>query len=72
VVPTPQISSRVPHAPFHFGQPLLHGLDGPAGGAQVHIVDHRAEFVDGHHVGRNRADVEAEVRRNGPSPGGGT
>jgi hypothetical protein len=27
---------------LHFGQPLLHGLDGPAGGAQVDIVDHGA------------------------------
>ena len=64
VVPTPRISSRLPHSSFDFGQALLHGLDGPAGGAQINVVDHRAGFVDGHHVGGNRADIEAQIRRN--------
>ena len=29
--------------PLHFRKPLLHGLDGPPGGAQVDVVDHRAD-----------------------------
>ena len=65
VVPTPQIFRRLPQMRFDFGQPLLHGLDGPAGGAQVDVVDHGAELVDHHHVGGDRADVQAEVRRDG-------
>ena len=69
VVPTPRISQPAAPQPLDFGQALLHGLDGPAGGAQVDIVDHRAEFVDRHHVGGNRADIEPEIGRDGLAVG---
>ena len=46
VVPTPRISRRLPHMRSDLGQPLLHRLDGPARGAQIDVVNHRAELVD--------------------------
>ena len=50
--------------PLDFGQSLLHRLDGPPRRAQIHIVDHRAELVNRHHVGRYRPDIQPQVRRN--------
>jgi hypothetical protein len=44
-----------------FGEALLHGLDGAAGGAQVDIVDDGAQVVDDDDVGGDGADIEAEV-----------
>ena len=57
------LQPAAPHA-LHLGQPLLHRLDRPPRRAQVDVVDHRAELVDHHHVGGDRADVEAEVGRD--------
>ena len=71
VVPTPRISSRSPHKLVQLGEALLHSLDRPAGGSQVDIVDHRAGCVDRHHVGGYRSDIDAQIRRNRASPGGG-
>src|ERR1035438_6127942 len=50
---------------FELGEPLLDSLDGPSGGAQVDIVDDGAGFINGHHVGGHRSDVDAQVSRNG-------
>ena len=65
VVPTPRISQPAAPQFLHLGEPLLHGFDGASRGAQVDIVDHRAELVDDHHIGGNRADVQTQVSRDG-------
>ena len=73
VVPTPRISQPAAPEPLDFGQSLLHGLDRPARGAQIDVVDHRADtrrsrrrwWRPSRYRGRGRPGI-------GSSPGGGT
>ncbi len=51
---------------LHLAEPLLHRLDRPAGGAQVNVLDHHAVLVGRDYVGRDRADVDAEVGGDRP------
>ena len=52
--------------PLELGEALLNGLNRTSGGAQIDIVDDRAEFVDGHDVCRNGPNIEAQVRWDRP------
>src|SRR5262249_46124085 len=62
------IEAAAPNA-LDFGEPLLHGFDRAAGGAEVDVVDDRAHVVDQDDVGRDGADVEAEVGGDGLGAG---
>ena len=60
-----------PFAPdaFHFREALLHRFDGTPRGAQIDIVNHRAGCIDHRDVGRDRADIEPNVGRDGITVG---
>ncbi len=62
------LEAAAPEA-LDFAEALLHGLDGASCGAEIDIVDNGARLVDHHHVGGDRADVEAEVGGDGRAIG---